>query len=114
MIDGGAAKKADLVHALGVKLTSASFGSSQGVAFDVTRSIELDGCSTVQAWRSTCQMAEAIKNGIIFSAKNNSRMILIPEQARRVVIVANSIPEMYDRKQLLSMDRWDVHEIVNF
>lgn len=113
MIEGGAAKKADLVHALGVQLTSASCGSAQGVVFDVTRSIEIDGQPTVQAWRSICQMAEAIKNGIIFSAKYNSRMILIPEQARRVIIFSNSVPGVHERQQLLSMDRWDVHEIVS-
>lgn len=114
MIEGGAAKKADLVHALGVQLTSASCGSAQGVVFDVTRSIEIDGQTTVNAWRSICQIAEAIKNGIIFSAKYNSRMVLIPEQARRVIIFANNVPAIHERQQLLSMDRWDVHEIINF
>lgn len=66
------------------------------------------------AWRNLAQIAEAIKNGIIFSAKYNSRMVMIPKQARRVIIFSNSVPDVHERQQLLSMDRWDVHEIINF
>jgi hypothetical protein len=104
--------KRDLAHALIATMESANH-CVQGVLFDITRSV-LDGTNNrVASIRSVCQLAESIKNGCIFSGKYNSRLFYISQESRRVGIFANFAPDEHEREELLSADRWDVHQILS-
>jgi hypothetical protein len=98
----------DLAYALSVAVEDSTVA---GICVDLTRSFGNSDEHLVTRLSPILSLAEAVKNGVVYSGKYNSKTIYFHNA--KVLIVANFAPSVEDRQKLLSLDRWDVMEIIS-
>jgi hypothetical protein len=98
----------DLAYALSVAVEGSTVA---GICVDLTRSFGNLDADLVTRLSPILSLAEAVKNGVVYSGKYNSKTIYFHNA--KVLIVANFAPSVEDRQKLLSLDRWDVMEIIS-
>lgn len=97
----------DLAHALSVAVEDSTVA---GICVDLTRSFASSDADLVSRLSPITSLAEACKNGVVYSGKYNSKVLYLSNC--KVFIVANFAPDYETRAKLLSLDRWNVNEII--
>jgi hypothetical protein len=99
----------DLAHALSV---AAEDSTVAGICVDLTKSFgsSVDGSDLTNRLAPILSLIESAKNGMVYSGKYSSKVIYLNNC--KVLIVANFVPDLEQREKLLSLDRWNVINIV--